>query len=256
MSNPIQNKLLNYEVQPPEDVWDKIAASFEDVSHSLAEKLFQYEEAPSAAVWKNIEGQLNEAERKPISIFSRQRKLFRYSGAAAAFIVIAISVSLLISKKTESELSAAGITSNKTTTKDTTKKTDQKQDEAESNSVSQTTIDKDTQLLTASKTKTTHSKKNETEGTLSMRDNYLPEKAQKAYVSNSSFTSDKYMIYSDGEGNAVRLPKKIFNAFACPTGNADCKQRLQMLREKFAESAVTADFTGLLEILKSLQENQ
>jgi hypothetical protein len=64
------------------------------------------------------------------------------------------------------------------------------------------------------------------------------------------------MIYSDGDGNAVRLPKKIFSAFACPTEDIKCKQRLQQLREKFAESAMTADFTGLLQILKSLQENQ
>jgi hypothetical protein len=64
------------------------------------------------------------------------------------------------------------------------------------------------------------------------------------------------MIYSDGDGNVVRLPKKLFNAFACPTGDISCKQRLQQLREKFAESAVTADFNGLLQILKSLQENQ
>jgi hypothetical protein len=63
-------------------------------------------------------------------------------------------------------------------------------------------------------------------------------------------------MYSDGDGNVVRLPKKIFNAFACPTEDVMCKQKLQRLKEKFAASAMTADFTGVLQILKSLQENQ
>ena len=64
------------------------------------------------------------------------------------------------------------------------------------------------------------------------------------------------MIYSDDDGNAIRLPKKIFSAFACPTEDLICKRRLQQLREKFAASAMTTDFNGVLQILKSLQENQ
>ena len=84
----------------------------------------------------------------------------------------------------------------------------------------------------------------------------MPMQAERNEMVGASTTADKYMIYSDGNGNAIRLPKKIFSAFACPTDNFDCKQRLQELREKFAASATTADFNGLLEILKSLQENQ
>lgn len=256
MNNPLQNKLLHYEALPPEGVWDKITASLnENLSPALSEKLYQYQEEPSPEIWQNISSKLNASDRKEaklVPFYVRYRKPLKYSGAIAVFVFLAMITSLLISKKTESEVPVDRVVNTHTSVKkDSAKNNGAK----ENNSVSQV-IEKNTSEQLIAKTKTVKAAAEENENSVSFTEDLLPQKATRTTVVSSSFNSDKYMIYSDGDGNAVRLPKKIFSAFACPSNNADCKQRLQMLREKFAESAMTTDFTGILQILKNLQENQ
>lgn len=260
MSNAIQNKLLHYEVPAPDGVWDRIAASLDEtLSPALAEKLYQYEQLPAPSVWQNISNQLERApaeKSRMISVFSRYRTPLRYSGAAAILIFLTVLSSLFISKKTESEVPAETVTSNTPVKEDTVRIPKNSSNSNENAVVVSRAGSKAPENLNAAATSDRRSKRAETARSISIAESYAPKRPQTQPVAASSFTADKYMIYSDGDGNAVRLPKKIFSAFACPTGDADCKQRLQMLRERFAESAVTADFTGLLEILKSLQENQ
>jgi hypothetical protein len=254
MSSPLQNKLLHYEVPPPEGAWDKIAVSLdENISLTLSEKLFQYEEVPSSKVWQKINAQLNNEvydQVKVVPLFIKYRRPLKYSGAVAVFIFLAVLTSLLISKKTESELPAQGVA--KTVKKDTSEPNTEVN---QNSSIAQSKeINKTDRLIAKSKVQRAKSK--DDHNSYSIAEDLLPHQAYRNEVVSSSVPSDKYMIYSDGDGNAVRLPKKIFSAFACPTEDIKCKQRLQQLREKFAESAMTADFTGLLQILKSLQENQ
>jgi hypothetical protein len=125
----------------------------------------------------------------------------------------------------------------------------------ENNSVAQRST-KDQPDRIVARAKTSRDRNKEPEPTFSFIESFLPKQAERNEMISSSVSPDKYMIYSDGDGNVVRLPKKVFSAFACADQDIICKQRLQQLREKFASSAMTADFTGLLEILKSLQENQ
>lgn len=254
MSSPLQNKLLHYEVPPPEGAWDKIAAALnENVSLTLSEKLFQYEEVPPPKVWQNINTQLDDKvteQAKVVPFFTKYRRPLKYSSAVAVFIFVAVLTSLLVSKKTESEIPAQGVT--KTTKKDTG---ETNIDSKQSNSVAQLKQKNNSDRLIA-KSRAPKVRLQEDHNSYSIAEDLLPHQAYRNETVSSSLPSDKYMIYSDGDGNAVRLPKKIFSAFACPADDIVCKQRLQQLREKFAQSAMTADFTGLLQILKSLQENQ
>ena len=256
MDSQLQNKLLHYEVQPPKGVWNKIAASLdENISHAVSEKLYQYEEEPSPLVWQNISTQLDSSvpeKTKVVPFYIRYRRPLKYSGAVAIFICLAVLTSLLISKKTESELPAEGVVNN-SIKKDTP---ETPVDSEEKNSITQLREKNKSDHLIA-KSKVSRIKKEEFSNSyLSTFESFLPQQAERNKIVTSSVASDKYMIYSDGDGNVVRLPKKIFNAFACSTDDMICKQRLQHLKEKFAASAMTADFTGLLQILKSLQENQ
>lgn len=255
MSSQLQNKLLHYEVQPPEGVWNKIAASIEEnVSLPLSEKLYHYEESPSPVVWQNIVKLIDAppiGKTKIIPFYIRYRRPLKYSGAVAIFIFLAILTSLLISKKTESELPAAGVSNTSTIKKDTAKTP---ADSKEKNPVAK--ANEKNNIAPIAKSKISRNEETETHASFSFIENFLPHQAERNETVTSSIDPDKYMIYSDGDGNVVRLPKKIFNAFACPTDDVICKQRLQQLKEKFAASAMTADFTGLLQILKSLQENQ
>ena len=257
MSNQLQHKLLYYEVPPPEGVWNKIAASLdENVSFTLSEKLYQYKEEPSTKVWQNISTQLDHSvpeQAKVVPFYIRYRRPLKYSGAVAIFISLAMVTSLFISKKTESEVPPEGI-SNTTTQKDSSKPlTDISK---ENSSVAQLSEkNKSEHLIAKSKVSRIRHEEYQTSNSSSF-ESFLPQQAEKNEMVSSSVPSDKYMMYSDDDGNVVRLPKKIFSAFACPTEDVMCKQKLQRLKEKFAASAMTADFTGVLQILKSLQENQ
>jgi hypothetical protein len=254
MSNQLQHKLLHYEMPPPEGVWNKIATSLdENLSLTLSEKLYQYEEAPSALVWRNISLHLDHSvsdQGKVVPFYVRYRRPLKYSGTAAIFIFLAVMTSLFISKKTESEVPPQGVANSVEIKKDTSKPS---QVSAENNSVAQLS-DRSEHLI--AKSKVLKIRQEEYQNSNLSFEDFLPQQAEKNEVVSSSIPSDKYMMYSDGDGNVVRLPKKIFNAFACPTEDVMCKQKLQQLKEKFAQSAMTADFTGLLQILKSLQENQ
>lgn len=257
MSNQLQHKLLSYEVHPPEGVWNKIAASLdENISFTVSEKLFNYEEEPSRLVWQSISSQLENSipeQAKVVPFYIRYRRPLKYSGAVAIFIFLAMMTSLFITKKTESEIPPQGI-SNTTTQKDSSKPSS---DISKGNSsVAQLSEkNKSEHLIARSKVSRIRQEEDQTSSASSF-ESFLPQQAEKNEMVSSSVPSDKYMMYSDGDGNVVRLPKKIFNAFACPTEDVICKQKLQQLKEKFAASAMTADFTGVLQILKSLQENQ
>ena len=125
MTNQLQDKLLHYEVQPPEGVWNKIDASLEEhIPLAFIEKLYQYEEEPSPYVWENLNFQLGKPtsnKAKVVPFYVRYRKPLKYSGAVAIFIFLAVLTSLLISKKSESELPPEGI-ANAVTTKNKSKK--------------------------------------------------------------------------------------------------------------------------------------
>lgn len=257
MSNELQHKLFSYEVPPPEGVWNKITASLnKDISFTLSEKLFQYEEEPSLTVWQNISSRLDHSvkqEAKVVPFYIQYRRPLKYSGAIAIFIFLAVVTSLFVSKKTESEVPAQGTESSVDTKKDSSKPSEVSK---ENRSIAQLSEkNKPEHLIARSKISKIRQEEYQTSSSSSF-ESFLPQQAEKNEVVSSSIPSDKYMMYSDGDGNVVRLPKKIFNAFSCPTEDIVCKQKLQLLKEKFAASAMTADFAGLLQILKSLQENQ
>ena len=254
MDSLIQNKLLHYEIQPPEGAWDRIAASLaEDISPAFSQKLYEYEQSPLPVVWQNIVGQLEGSgneKAKVVPFYIRYKRPLKYSGAVAIFVVLAVATSLLVSKKTESELPAQSISNSVKTKKDSSILNG----EQAPNSL-RGPANTNTAQQTFAKSKVRSIKTEDTQHSISF-DDLLPREAPQNDLVNSSLSPDKYMIYSDGDGNAIRLPKKIFSAFACQTQDLICKQRLQQLRQKFASSAMTTDFTGLLQILKSLQENQ
>jgi hypothetical protein len=255
MDSSIQNKLLHYEIQPPEGTWNKIAESLDEgISTTLCQKLYQYEELPLHDVWHKIAVQLEDEgseKAKVVPFFVRYRRPLKYSGAVAIFIFFAVITSLLVSKKTESEIPAQGITNDVKTKKDTSLVVGN----SEKNTAIQPMQKRNTERTIAN-SKPGGIRTEDSQPSISFDQYLLPRQAQPNEIFNSSLSSDKYMIYSDGDGNAIRLPKKIYSAFACQTNDFVCKQRLQKLRQKFAASAVTTDFTGLLQILKSLQENQ
>lgn len=229
MNHPFQNKLLNYEVDPPSGVWNKIELSLNETSILQLQNLYDFEAAPPTFIWEKINEQLNKPSgevAKVVPFFTRYRKPLQYSGAMAFFIFAAIVVSLFISKKTKSETPVDNAIHHPIKDTNRIDQLKKKRNLAIYNS----------QFNFTSKTESISAETNE--------------------IVARSLTSAKYIIVTDADGNAIRISKKIYSSFMCSIKNFNCKERLRKLKEKFSSSAVTTDFIGILKILKNLQENQ
>src|SRR5438067_2845109 len=65
MSEELKRKLFNYEVSPPDKVWDKIADTLnEEISAEFPEKLHEAEEIPPANMWTNITAHLDAGKEE------------------------------------------------------------------------------------------------------------------------------------------------------------------------------------------------
>jgi hypothetical protein len=208
MSSQLQNKLFNYEVRPRKEVWDDIATSLDEtISPSLSEKLYRFQETPSPAIWQKIISKLDVplAERSTVVPFHiRYRRPLKYSGAAAILIFLAVVTSLLISKRTESEVPANNIVINQSITeKDTLKAPNNSK---ETTSIASTGKNHPESFIARSRSPRV--KEYPSQNSISLAENFLPKQAERANMISSSLNTDKYMIYSDDDGNVIRLPKK------------------------------------------------
>ncbi|MBD0331065.1 MAG: hypothetical protein ICV66_00260 [Chitinophagaceae bacterium] len=106
MTNKLQNKLFNYEVEPPPSAWHSIEAALDDNAVSLSEKLYEFEEQPNPQVWEKINAALGEGNSKKgqvIPFYKLYGRPLKYGGSIAIFVVIAMVVSLFINKRAESD---------------------------------------------------------------------------------------------------------------------------------------------------------
>ena len=85
---------------------------------------------------------------------------------------------------------------------------------------------------------------------------FLPTASIKNDMIAYQASVDNYMIYTDEDGHAMKLPKKLYEAFECATREIACSRKIKDLQQRVASSAVSSDFTGVLEMLRNLQENQ
>lgn len=149
MSEELKRKLYNYEADPPETVWSKIAISFdEDIPADLPKKLYDLEIAPPITAWNTIEDELEsdveefhsdklynletkppkEAwkkisaaldEEKVLPQISSKRKTIpfvRYAAAACIIGVIAFGAFKLLDNKTNKAVAEKTIEQKKDTT--------------------------------------------------------------------------------------------------------------------------------------------
>lgn len=68
-----------------------------------------------------------------------------------------------------------------------------------------------------------------------------------------SSSLNDFMIYSDEDGNAMKLPKKLFSLVNCPNGDDSCKERILNMQQKLSSASIASGFTGILEMLRQLQ---
>jgi hypothetical protein len=108
MSEVLQNKLLNYQAQPPDRTWEKINLTLNDeYSGSIGERLYNFQAAPNQDTWNKISLQLQSGaeDAKKVSPISQKRSnLVRYLSAAAILVLIASGIFFFINNRTDSDV--------------------------------------------------------------------------------------------------------------------------------------------------------
>ena len=261
MSTQLQNKLWHHAPEPPQKVWDNIAILLDDKPEAdFPKKLYAFETNPSPLAWDKINARLNApSPAKVVPFFQKQKKLIQYVAAAAVVIFLALTTLWLTDNKTGSATTATAPATVPPPQRNIAPKAPPDQRPApESNS-----------LLASARSNTNDQKNTEEKkspynklqpqaklGAIISHWAFMPKVAEAKQTVSSDIPSEKYMVYSDGDGNAMKLPKKLFDFITCVKEDILCKEEMQQLQQKVASAVLTTDFTGVLEVLKNLKENQ
>lgn len=256
MSSDLQNKLFHFEANPPGGVWNKIADALDaDTELEFPQRLFNYQEQPPVQLWKNIEASLEEPETaiKVIPI-TRYKKPLRYVAAAASIIAIIFLATTFTNKKTGAGAVIGG-TETVTTNQSSILPSNEPRiaDNSNKNSTPlSSTADEEQERNQQRKRALASIRPQNIFRSFAFSQRLFPKKADKEELFDFS-DLNSYMVYSDGDGNAMRLPKKLFNLVHCKDGDNSCRERIRELQQKMAAGATTTDFGGILEILRQLQ---
>lgn len=264
----LQNKMTNYEVVPPANVWDKITAALDEseLDAEFPSKLYNAQIAPPAMAWDNIQAALEpvQGEARVIPLAKKRPAFIRYAVAAIFIAVAALGVVRLVSKGSSDETGIAGLNGADTVNKAASP--------TDSNTIpagepSLPVPDKRDMLIAQAEPVS----KKET------RKSNLPRIASALYTYNDSENdqyinplydynepsqkiADRYIMLMTPEGNIIRMSKKLGNLVCCVSGeeqDADCKSQLKKWQEKLATSpadASSGNFLDILSLVNSLEQ--
>ncbi|RYZ25060.1 MAG: hypothetical protein EOO10_19270 [Chitinophagaceae bacterium] len=256
MNSDLQNKLYHFEADPPKEVWSRIDDAL-DAEQSFPQRLFHYEEQPPTQVWEAIAANLEEqAPAVKIVPITRYKKPIRYVAVAASIIAAVFLITRFSDDKNGAGAAIGGLepvtTTNQSSILPSGKSpvvvTNSKQQDV----VAKLSKDEGDPITSQPRRTQTSIRPQALLSSFSFSQNFLPGKADKEALFDYS-VMDSYMVYSDGDGNAMRLPKKLFSFVNCQDGDETCKERVHQLQQKLAANATTTDFGGILEILRQLQ---
>ena len=249
MSSELQNKMYHYQEQPPAVSWDKIVAALDEEDNALHQRFSRYAVNPPSTVWNAIAAEL-DGDKKVVRL---QRTNFkRYMAAAAVIAIIAASAALLFTKLSQSGsgnnvIDQTSITANPSTSSPDTN----------SGSVTNNTNEYRTETTSSIAYHPSKTRRFTSRATfIDIPGPDLPERVERMNRFDFASNIDRYMVYIDGNGKAMRLPKKLYDAMACVEEEITCRQRIESLQQKMANTAITSDFTAILELLNNVKENK
>lgn len=253
MNDGLQNKLFHYEAPPPEGIWENIAVAL-DGDDTYPRRLAVYEAEPPLVVWKRLESSLNEAATpaKVVPFLIRYKNPLRYV-AAATIIAVALVTLTLTMRQTEAG-SLAGAQKKPALPRIQTEPDSNPVHKEEAAVATVNDVDPTagkTVLATVKRT-LAYIRPQNILPKLSLTKRFIPRRATEEPVANFSALDD-FMVYSDEDGTAMRLPKKLFALVNCHDGDGSCRERLQSLRQKLSANVAPSDFTGMLDLVRQLQ---
>jgi hypothetical protein len=255
MDNGLQNKLTRFEKTPPAGVWNKIAEAL-DSDENFENRLYNYSQAPPLTAWDTIEKNLtaNTNVTQVIPFGTRFKKPIRYIAAASIIALLAVSTTLLLRRTEAGALQPASIATVPVSTQVVAPQEKQFktfQDRTTSATVSpikETAIKK----ITFKRKLLNFLQPQELSTNVAVAGNFVPGKVKKEALFNNR-SLDNYMVFSDGNGMAMRMPKKLFPLVQCQDGDASCRQRIKALQQKISSGSLATDFVAILEMLRQVQ---
>jgi hypothetical protein len=254
MDNGLKNKLTRFEETPRPGVWDKILEALDD-EEDFAGRLYNYSQDPPLTVWSSIEKNLDEeiSSGKIIPFGSRFNKSIRIVAAASIIGIIAITTTLLLNR-TEADVFKVGNTATTPTRQAVTQLSKQNKAIPNPKASAPDTSIKETITIQAQFNRRLLNliQPQELITTVAVAGKFIPGKVIKEALFNNK-SVDNYMVFSDGDGMTMRMPKKLFPLVNCEHGDRSCQQRIKFLQQKISAASLSTDFGAVLEMLHQVQ---
>ena len=270
----LKNKMINYEVTPPADSWDKIATALND-AHSqdqFPSRLYNMEITPPATTWETIEASLNNNIETPVlAPIRRLSPLFRYAAAAILVGIVAFGIIRLTMTNNSINSTQVGESKDSSTPLNNlnatggTASTGLDSDSGKS-AKKEVMVEKDKPALTKSSSPVKRTQR--TIPTLAARRNNTMNDMDEdltqtlyAYANHIPTVADRYVMLMTPDGNIIRMSKKWSELLCCVSGeeqDADCKDQLKKWQQKIASSELApspGNFMDILGLVNSLNEN-
>lgn len=278
----LKDKMYNYEVTPPANVWEKIKSDLDEYeeANDFSTKLHNLEVAPPKNVWEKINSTLDAEKNTSVQKVRGLPAFLRYAAAAVVVIGLATFGIIKFSSKTSGEKELAR-KENKILPKDSTSLSKTEINSSD-NTATITEQQRDDAALEASKktfAKLDMSENNKQKireaimmkpvdliSSTSSDDSYpevcFPDNI-RAILANSPTinTADRYIMLMTPDGNIIRISKKWADLLCCVSGEDEdegCKDQLKKWRQKIASSSVApspSNFMDILGLVESLRDN-
>jgi hypothetical protein len=283
MSERLQHKLYNYEVNPPGKVWEKIASSLDEshLSESFPAKLYNLEANPPAGVWEKIESTLAGESEIVIPVRRQFYRIRRYAIAAILIGIVALGSLWIINNSGKNEM---------LTIETAPEKNDSLNKDSENVTVSESVEDKlqkerDDAALEASKQTFAKLDVSSRKRIMAVNPEFLalpietsrnneqnPEETYRNIFYSSINSSvhldtekynvtDRYIMLMTPEGHIIRMAKKWGDLVCCVAGEDPdevCTDQLKKWRDKLANAPIApspGNFLDILSLVNLLREN-
>lgn len=255
MSKDLKERFSKFEAVPPKNLWDRVAAELEQDA-GFPQKLYNYQQAPAAGNWAKIAAALAQAPAPVVPLFTRYKRPLLWLTAACVVAAIVL-VALLIPSSEEGINQPPQIVESIPPTQPPSQV---EKDSAPAESFDFKTITARAatpQKNIASVAMATLKKPamRDIESRMEMGDitgNFIPASANEEVVTDlRSF--DDYIVYSNSNGMAMKLPKRLFSLVHCVEGDKTCDERMYRLQKTLSTNVIPNDFMGLLDILNQIQ---
>ena len=294
MNNDFQNRLYQFEENPPATVWNNILLALEQspIPEEFPSKLYNYQTIPPPGVWQKISSVLYKTgeNKTAIPFITRIKPYYRYAAAAVLVGVITFLISFLINKQNIANVAVKQtVPAIKQESVSPLKTNDQVNIQKPGNAVISNHLPElyKKKLPTVAFSNQSKSleqvmynkmlnppinysspaalETNYSAYNLENDTEYLDDSPRAIRYDQSKISRiNNYMVLLRPDGNIIRISKKFADMIGCmytpPSNisNENCHDQINSWRKKMAKSVVTPsqdNFMDILTLIKSLQDN-